>query len=74
MTAKKAILWLALFILLAALVWLGVSGVRAASAARLALADLGRIQSLADGGAQAAFLRQARFLRQAATWPLWRRT
>jgi hypothetical protein len=54
MTAKKAILWLALIILLAALVWLGVSGVRAAGAARLALADLGRIQSLAGGGAPAA--------------------
>ena len=46
MTAKKAILWLALFILLAALAWLGVSAARTASAARLALADLDRLQAL----------------------------
>ena len=53
MTAKKAILWLVVFILLAALVWLGVSGVRAATAARLALADLDRLQALAAGGSPA---------------------
>ena len=46
MTAKKAILWLALFILLAALAWLGVSAARTASAARLALTDLDRLQAL----------------------------
>jgi hypothetical protein len=55
MTAKRAILWLALLILLAALVWLGVSGVRAASAARLALADLNRLQAFADDPSTAAF-------------------
>jgi hypothetical protein len=54
MTAKKAILWLVVFILLAALMWLGVSGVRAARAARLALADLDRLQALADSGSPAA--------------------
>jgi hypothetical protein len=54
MTTKKAILWLALFILLAALAWLGVGAVRAANAARLALADLDRLQTLADGGSPAA--------------------
>jgi hypothetical protein len=52
-TTKKAILWLALFILLAALAWLGVSAVRAADAARLALADLDRLQTLAAGGSPA---------------------
>jgi hypothetical protein len=54
MTAKKAILWLALFVLLAVLAWLGVSAVRAADAARLALADLDRLQTLATGGSPAA--------------------
>ena len=54
MTTKKVIAWLALCILLAALVWLGVSAVRAASAARLALADLNRLQALADAPSPAA--------------------
>ena len=54
MTAKKAILWLALFILLAALAWLGVSAARTASAARLALADLDRLQTLAGDASPAA--------------------
>ena len=54
MTVKKSLLWLALFILLAALVWLGVSAARAASAARLALADLNRLQALADAPSPAA--------------------
>jgi len=54
MTVKKIILWLVIFILLAGLAWLGVSGVRAASAARLALADLDRLQALASGASPAA--------------------
>jgi hypothetical protein len=54
MTAKKALLWLAIGILVVALVWLVVSGVRAANAARLALADLDRLQALADGASPAA--------------------
>ena len=54
MTAKKAILWLGIFILLAALVWLGISGVRAANAARLALADIDRLQALAHDASPAA--------------------
>ena len=48
MTVKKSLLWLVLFILLAALVWLGVSAARAASVGRLALADLNRLQARAD--------------------------
>jgi len=60
MTAKKAILWLIVCIFLAALVWLGVSGVRAAGAARLALADLDRLQALANGASPAAALTAAR--------------
>ncbi len=54
MTVKKTILWLMLFILLAAVVWLGVSGARAANAPRLALADIDRLQTLVDGGSGAA--------------------
>ena len=54
MTAKKTILWGVVFILLAALLWLGVSGARAASAARLAMADLDRLQAVAVGGSPAA--------------------
>jgi hypothetical protein len=53
-TTKKAIFWLGTFILLAAVAVLGANGVRAANAARLALADLDRLQSLASGGSPAA--------------------
>ncbi len=54
MTAKKAILWLLVFVFLVALAWLGVNGVRAACAARLALADLERLQALAGDASPAA--------------------
>ena len=54
MTLKKAILWLVIFILLAGLAWLGISGVRAANATRLALADIDRLQALAHNVAPAA--------------------
>ena len=57
---KKAILWLALFILLAALAWLGVSAARTASAARLALADLDRLQALGGDDPSPATLPTAR--------------